>query len=68
MYGNLKYEIIKNGVTQREIAEFLGIHENSIGNKISGDSSFSVEEAFRIKERFFPSLELRYLFMKSNTA
>lgn len=58
MYENLKMEIIRNRLTQKEIAEYLNIHENSIGNKISGETSFTIEEAFKIKEHFFPELDL----------
>lgn len=64
MYANLKAELIKNNITQKEVAEYLGLHENSIGNKVN-TSSFSVEEAFLIKERFFPNCELKYLFAKT---
>ena len=66
MYENLKFEIMRSGITQKEIAEFLGIHENSIGNKISGESSFSIEEAFKIREKFFSNFDLQYLFKKAN--
>lgn len=62
MYKNLSAEIARTGITQKAIAEYLGIHENSISNKISGKSSFTVEEAFQIKEHFFPNCELKYLF------
>ncbi len=65
MYANLKLELTKNGITQKSVAEFLGIHENSVSNKLSGDSSFTVEEAFSIKEHFSPSCDLQYLFRKT---
>ena len=62
MYKNLSVQMASNGVTNRAIADCLGIHENSVGNKLSGKSSFTIEEAFKIKVQFFPGMELEYLF------
>lgn len=61
MYENLKLEMFKSGITQKEIADFLGIHENSMSNKLA-KGPFSIEEAFAIKNRFFPALDIAYLF------
>ena len=58
MYTNLKVELIKKSLTQKEIADYIGIHKISNG-------SFSVEEAFKIKERFFPECDLEYLFKRT---
>lgn len=64
MYPNLKEALARKDISQREIAAHLDIHENSIRNKISGSSSFSIEEAFKVKDRFFPDYDLKYLFRK----
>lgn len=64
MYTNLKIELVKKSLTQKEIADYIGIHENSMGNKIS-NGSFSVEEAFKIKAKFFPECSLEYLFKRT---
>lgn len=61
-YINLKGEIAKKGITQLEIAKLLKIHTNTVTNKINGESSFSIEEAFEIKKAFFPEMDLAYLF------
>lgn len=65
MYKNLKIEMLKANISQKEIAAFLKVHENTIGNKISGNGNFSIEEVFKIKERYFPNHELEYLFKKT---
>ncbi len=65
MYANLKGELTKKSITNRELANFLGKHENTIGYKLDGEGSFSIEEAFRIKEHFFPNYELKFLFEKT---
>ena len=61
---NLKGEMAKRNITAEKFAQLLGIHRNSVANKINGDSSFSIEEAMKIKEEYFPELELKYLFQK----
>ena len=65
-YTNLKGEIAKKGITQIEIATTLNIHPNTVTNKINGESSFSIEEAFEIKRCFFPEMDLSYLFKSEN--
>ena len=64
MYANLKGEIAKKGIQRSEMAKALGIHENSISNKINGKSRFTIEEAFQIKDTFFADspVGLRELF------
>lgn len=59
---NLKGEMAKRGITIEEISKELGIHRNSVSNKLNGDSSFTIEEAFKIQDKYFPDLELKYLF------
>lgn len=61
---NLKGELAKKGITIEEVARFLGIHRNSVANKINGDSSFTIDEAFKIQKKYFPKLSLDYLFKK----
>lgn len=59
---NLKGEMAKKDITIEEVSKLLGIHRNSVANKINGDSSFSIDEAFKIHKRFFPNLSMEYLF------
>lgn len=61
---NLKGELAKKDITIEEVAKLLGIHRNSVANKINGDSSFTIEEAFKIHRKYFPKLSLEYLFKK----
>ena len=59
---NLRGEMAKRKVSIENLATLLDIHRNSVANKLDGDSAFSVEQAFKIQERYFPDLELKYLF------
>lgn len=59
---NLKGEMAKKDITIEEVSKLLGIHRNSVANKINGDSSFSIDEAFKIHKNYFPNLSMEYLF------
>lgn len=52
----------KRKISIENIASLLGIHRNSVANKLNGESSFSIEQAVLIQETYFSDLPLRYLF------
>lgn len=62
MYKNLIGEMAKNSITKRAMAKALHLHENTLKNKLSGKSSFDVEESFEIRNIFFPDKDMQYLF------
>lgn len=64
--SNLIGEIAKRGIQNKEIAKELGVHINTLGNKLNGESPFTIGEAFAIKEKFFPDSNLDYLFATEN--
>lgn len=55
-------EMAKSKVTKEDIAKLLGIHWNSVANKINGSSSFYVAEAVKIRDAFFPDWKIEELF------
>ena len=59
---NLRGEMAKKKVSIEDISALLGIHRNSVANKLNGESAFSVEQSFLIQETYFPDLSLKYLF------
>lgn len=61
-YSNLIGEIAKRKIKKHVIARELNIHTNSFRNKLYGKTLFSVDEAIQIQEKFFPDLEIKYLF------
>ena len=65
VYINLKAEMSRKSITMETLSKFLGIHRNSVSNKLNGNSSFSIEEAIKIKNYFFPELSYKYLFETS---
>lgn len=66
MYGNLKFEMDHKGLSIEKIAQTLEIHRNSASNKINGNSSFSIEEAFKVQKTHFPYADMQYLFKRTN--
>ncbi len=65
-YKNLIGEIAKAEITKKELAEMLGIHWNSISNKLSGESSFTVDEAIKIRDCYFRNSLISYLFKRED--
>lgn len=63
---NLRGEMAKRKIKIEDLANYLGLHRNSVANKLNGDSSFSIEESVKIQEHYFPEKELKYLFAKEN--
>lgn len=57
-------EMAKQKVTKRDLSDLLGVHWNSITNKISGESDFSVTEAIKIRDRYFPEWKIENLFRR----
>lgn len=54
-------ELAKKKVSKENVAECLGIHRNSVTNKLNG-GSFSVDEAVKSRNRFFPEWKIEDLF------
>ena len=63
-YMNLKGELAKNGITNTRVADVLGVHVNTVANKLDGASTFSVDEAFKIKSALLPYCDIGYLFAR----
>lgn len=61
---NLRLEMVKDKITIEDLSNLLGIHRNSVANKLNGNSSFSIEESMKIQESFFPNKDLKYLFRR----
>lgn len=61
-YPNLRAEMSRIGIKQVDIAKLLGVGEATVSNKMKGKSTFDIDEAFLIRENFFPNLSLDYLF------
>lgn len=62
MYKNLEIEMVRIGISKRELARKINMPYVTLMDKISGRSRFWYEEAILIKEVAFPDLTVEYLF------
>ncbi|MDR1015692.1 MAG: helix-turn-helix transcriptional regulator [Coriobacteriales bacterium] len=67
-YGNLKAEMARNGITQKRLAEFLGMTPQNVKMKFAGQVKFSLDECKSIRREIFPGLSLDYLFADNDMA
>lgn len=63
MYKNLKAQMTAHNVTIEQMSRLLNVHRNTVANKLDG-GTFTVEEAFIIKEYMFRQFDLSYLFKR----
>ena len=62
MLANLIGELAKKRITNQELAELLGIHRNSVANKLYGDTAITLKEALTIYDTYFSEMDFRWLF------
>lgn len=62
MYPNLKAEMARKNLTQKDIAKCLKRAEPTVNKKINGAATLTLKEISLIRQTFFPNLSLDYLF------
>ena len=65
MYLNLDAEMARKNITQKKMAEMLGITPTTFSLKTNGNGDFALRECKRIKELLGTNLPLEKLFEKS---
>ena len=65
MYGNLRAEIARKGWSLGRFAEELDMGRNTLTTKMSGQRSFSLDEAKKAKEVLGTELPLEELFERT---
>lgn len=63
MFRNLKAEMVRTGITKKDIAKLLGLRYGTVIDKLNGKYPFKLDEAIKIRQVFFQSLTFEYLFM-----
>ena len=66
MYANLKAEIARSRIPKEIIAKAIHKTYVTFTMKLNGKSSFLYEEALTIQEKFFPEVDIKYLFQRDN--
>lgn len=64
VYSNLRAETVKKSISVHEMARGLGVTYNTLKAKLSGKESFSLDEAFYMKQVFFPETDIYDLFQE----
>ena len=67
MYRNLEAELKRNNVSRAQIADVLGVTIATASEKLNHAGRLKLAEAVVIKETFFPSETLEYLFACDET-
>lgn len=62
MLNNLKAEMARADITRADIAKEVGKTPKAVSDKLRGKTPFTLEEAIKIRVKFFPDMELEYLF------
>lgn len=65
---NLSAEMVRFGVGITDLQRILNCSDKTVRNKLSGTTEFSVNEAFAIRDSFFPGLRIEYLFQSDNAS
>ena len=66
MVNNLEAEMKRIGVTRQDIAGLLGLTYRTIHSRFSGVSEWRYCECVKIRNTYFPGMELEYLFTADN--
>lgn len=66
MYENLRNEMKRHGILIRQIADLIQVSTNTAGNKIKGNTDFTVGEAIAIHNVLFYYSDFKWLFKKKS--
>lgn len=64
MYPNLRSAMEREGYSVEELADAIGVHRNTVQNKLSGGSDWTYPEVSKIQTTLFPMYQLAWLFRK----
>jgi hypothetical protein len=59
---NLVAEMARYGIKKKDVYEFLSMSDRTFSNRLDGNPTFTVKEAFSIRDHFFPGYTIEYLF------
>ena len=65
MLSNLRAEMERMGVTVDDMATETGKSCRTIRDRLNGKVIFPIDEAFAVRNAFFPGMDLEYLFAHS---
>ena len=60
--SNLAAEMARYGVSLSDIQTVLGCTDKTARNKLGGVTEFSISEAMKLRDTYFPNMRIEYLF------
>lgn len=60
--NNLRGEMVKEGIKQYEVADFLGMTASNFNRKLAESVPFTRDEMFAIRDKYFPGVTVDHLF------
>lgn len=64
VYPNLESAMQRSGIRKSDLSMLLNCDPKSLWNKLNGRSEFTINEAFLIRDTYFPNLSIEYLFRR----
>lgn len=65
-FDNLRAEMSRKNIGILDMAKGLGCNRDTLSRKLAQKSPLNLDEAFMIQRLFFPELDVKYLFAKSD--
>ena len=59
---NLEAEMKRKKITRNDVASLLGLSYRTIHSRFNGESEWGYAECVKIRDEFFPGMDLDYLF------
>lgn len=61
-FGNLRAEMARENLSIGDMAKACNYNRETLSRKLSKKTPINLDEAFEIQQKFFPQLDVRYLF------
>ena len=68
MLMSLKAEMARNNITTEMVMRSIGKSDKTTRDKINGKSGFLLSEAVKVRNDFFPGMDIEYLFAQADNA
>lgn len=62
MLRNLKAEMIRRNISLFDVSKIINKSERCTRDKVSGKAGFTFLESMKIRDKYFPGMDLEYLF------
>ena len=64
MFNNLRKTLAEKDISIKKYAEFLGVGEKTVQNKLNGVTEFTLAEVLKTSNFLLPQYKISYLFKR----